>query len=582
GLTTRDREPKPALQAVSKAFDETPMVPTSAWPKVSIIICAYNAAMTLRECLEGVTQLNYPNYEVIVVDDGSTDNTSTIASVFNVNLIRTENGGLSRARNLGLEAATGDIVAYLDSDAYPDRDWLTYLAYRFKNSDYSAVGGPNIHPGTGDRADCVANAPGGPMHVLLSDHEAEHIPGCNMAFRREQLKAIGGFDSRFRIAGDDVDVCWRVQQQGWKIGYHAGALVWHHSRPSIRTIWKQQLNYGRAEALLERKWPEKYSRFGHAVWHGRIYGPPLNRHALFGRWRVYHGTWGTQPFQSIYAPAPGGVSALMLMPEWVLGIGLLALLSILGFSWTPLLLAIPLFLLALGAFAVNAGVNAAQVGYIEYTKPKRSRFSEWCCTSYLHMLQPLARLAGRIQYDLHPWVNRGSTGFSAPTPKTVSHWSQTWGSPADWLASIERKLLKSRVVVVRGGDFDRWDLEAWGGFLGATRLLLTVEEHGSGQQLVRLKTWPVFAWKALWILPVVASSAVLAAVDSAWLACGVLSLMTLYLLYRPLRECSASKQSVLNVVNTWKRSEPVDRKAQADDHDRSVVKTQERERQPVL
>src|SRR5207245_3889009 len=82
-----------------------------------------------------------------------------------------------------------------------------------------ARGGPNIPPpGDGAVADCVANAPAGPAHVLLSDREAEHIPGCNMAFRREALRAIGGFDPRFRTAGDDVDVCWQLQQRGWPHG----------------------------------------------------------------------------------------------------------------------------------------------------------------------------------------------------------------------------------------------------------------------------------------------------------------------------------------------------------------------------
>jgi GT2 family glycosyltransferase len=87
------------------------------------------------------------------------------------------------------------------------------------------VGGPNItHPGDGPIAECVGKSPGNATHVLLSDREAEHIPGCNMAFRKAYLEEIGGFDKRFRVAGDDVDICWRLQQRGWTLGFSPAAV----------------------------------------------------------------------------------------------------------------------------------------------------------------------------------------------------------------------------------------------------------------------------------------------------------------------------------------------------------------------
>jgi glycosyltransferase involved in cell wall biosynthesis len=130
-------------------------------------------------------RLEYPNFEVIVVNDGSTDATPEIVSEYGFRLISTANRGLSNARNTGWQEAKGEIVAYIDDDAYPDPHWLTYIAAAFMRTTHVGIGGPNLPPpGDGAIADCVANAPGGPVHVLLSDTEAEHIPGCNMAFRK--------------------------------------------------------------------------------------------------------------------------------------------------------------------------------------------------------------------------------------------------------------------------------------------------------------------------------------------------------------------------------------------------------------
>jgi len=255
GLVRRDRAPKPALAAVSRAFAEVPFADDERWPRISVVVCTYNGSRLLRDALEGIKQLDYPDFEAIVVDDGSADGSGALAAEYGVRVIRNaENRGLSAARNTGWQAATGEIIAYLDDDARPDPQWLRYLAWAFRTTGHVGIGGPNIAPaGDGWIAECVAHSPGGPMHVLVSDTVAEHIPGCNMAFRRSALAAIAGFDARFRTAGDDVDLCWRLQDAGGTLGFHAGAMVWHHRRNSVRTYWRQQLGYGRAEALLEAK-----------------------------------------------------------------------------------------------------------------------------------------------------------------------------------------------------------------------------------------------------------------------------------------------------------------------------------------
>ncbi len=304
GLTDCRRRPKPALAAVTRAFSEVPFAVDEGWPSISVIVCSYNGERTIRQCLDGLLRLNYPKYDVIVVDDGSTDATAEIARKYPFRIIRTENQGLSTARNTGLQAATGEIVAYIDDDAYPDPDWLNYLAVTFRTTDHVGVGGPNIPPpGDGLIADCVAVAPGGPTRVLVSDREAEHIPGCNMAFRKSCLESIGGFDAKFRVAGDDVDVCWRLQERGWSLGFSPAAVVWHHRRNSVKSYWRQQKAYGKAEALLEAKWPERYNTAGHPTWAGRIYVPGISRTARGVR-RISHGVWGSALFQSVYELVP--------------------------------------------------------------------------------------------------------------------------------------------------------------------------------------------------------------------------------------------------------------------------------------
>jgi len=120
GLTTRDRKPKPALAAVSAAFKQTPFPDNMVWPKVSVVVCSYNGSSTIRDTMEGLKTLLYPNLEVIVINDGSTDSTPDIVSEYDVKLISTENRGLSNARNTGYQTASGEIVAYIDDDAYPD------------------------------------------------------------------------------------------------------------------------------------------------------------------------------------------------------------------------------------------------------------------------------------------------------------------------------------------------------------------------------------------------------------------------------------------------------------------------------
>lgn len=546
GLTTRDRRPKPALDAVRKAFADVPFPRDADCPRISVVVCSHNGSRTIRECCEGLRRLEYPNFEVVVVDDGSTDQTAAIVQEFGFQLIRTENRGLSNARNVGLGAATGEIVAYLDDDAYPDPHWLMYLAFAFSYAAYAGVGGPNIPPGNdGWIAECAAGSPGGPVHVLLSDCEAEHIPGCNMAFRKSCLQAIGGFDPQFRVAGDDVDVCWRLQHQGWKLGFNPAAVVFHHRRNSLRAYWKQQIGYGKAEALLERKWPEKYTAVGHPRWTGRVYGRRGPMASWWHRGRIYQGTWGSAPYQQLSQPAHNLASALPLMPEWYLVVFALGVVSAMGEVWTPLLFALPLLVLVLGAPVAHALAAAGQAPFSGWPSSWQARVKWRGVIFALHLLQPIARLSGRLRNGLHPWRQRDAFEVAVPHRRTYSLWREQWQPADETLRSLEAAVRANGAIVVPGGPYDRWDLEVQGGLLGGLRVRMVIEEHGAGRQMLRFRSWPRCSTVGGAVALVLALWSIAGWLDGAWTACVVLGGLALLLGGAILHECAVATATLL-------------------------------------
>jgi GT2 family glycosyltransferase len=544
GVTRRDRTPKPALSALCNAFSEMPLSADLYQPRISVVVCSFNGSRTIGECLQAISKLRHPNFEVIVVDDGSTDDTAAIAARYDVRLIRTSNHGLSHARNIGWQSAKGEIVAYIDDDAYPDPDWLGYLAETFLTNEYAGVGGPNIPPRDDEFiAACVANAPGGPAHVLLTDTEAEHIPGCNMAFLRSALEAVGGFDVQFRTAGDDIDMCWRLQEQGWKLGFSPSAQVWHHRRNSLRRFWRQQKGYGQAEALLQKKWPQKYNCVGHLTWRGRVYNTGLTR--FFGSVaRIYHGTWGTAPFQVRCEARPSFVLSIFAIPEWYLAVTALALISVLGGLWRPLLLVLPLLAVSVALPLANACASAARSRF----HLRGSQFPPRALTAFLHLFQPAARLCGRLTHGLEPWRSRVPRCFVMPRKREAAVWTQRWEASEQRLARIEADLRKKGIPVRPGGEYDNWDLEILSSLFGGARLLMAVEDHGAGAQYVRLRVWPKWSGGLLVVALVVACLSGAAGLNDVWLVCALLGAPALFLIATSVRHCGGATAAFLQAI----------------------------------
>ncbi|HEX2179462.1 MAG TPA: glycosyltransferase, partial [Actinomycetota bacterium] len=387
GLTRQDRTPKPALETAIR-FNRTGLADLKPrWPEISVVVCAHNAEATLDECLRHLCALDYPALEAIVVDDGSTDATADIARRYPVKLVQNGWGGLSAARNAGCVAATGEIVAYLDSDAYPAPEWPYYLALGFDAPEVVGVGGPNLPPpGCGLIAQQVARAPGGPVHVLLTDDRAEHVPGCNMAFWKDTLLEVGVFDPIYVAAGDDVDLCWRVLDAGGEIAFHPGALVWHHPRTTVGGYLRQQRGYGKAEALVSARHPNRFCGLGTARWRGFIYNSLNN--STFGQ-RVYRGAYGAALFQSVYRKATHrlDIAHQVGVPLALLALLIGPLLAVTGSVEAPLIAAG--FVTALGA------VDTARVAPPRNLARGRLRFR--LGVALLHLLQPLVRTWGRLR-----------------------------------------------------------------------------------------------------------------------------------------------------------------------------------------
>jgi hypothetical protein len=323
-------------------------------------------------------------------------------------------------------------------------------------------------------------------------------------------------------------------------------MVWHHRRNSAKAYWKQQLNYGRAEGLLEVKWPEKYNGLGHLDWQGKLYGSGLGRPLLFGRQRIYYGVWGSRLFQSIYETSQGTLLSLTLMPEWYLVILGLVALSALSILWSPLLITLPLLGLAVGPPVAQSILSAAHASFPTEPRSHLDRLKLQGLTALFHIIQPLARLIGRLSHGLTPWRRHGTPHFAFPRPQTSTIWSERWQALENRLEAIEAALREQGAVVIRGGDFDRWDLEVRGGLFGVLRTRMAIEEHGAGKQLVRIRLWPRFSALGLGLTFLCVVLSVLEAIDQEWLAAAFLGTMAILLGLRVFSDCGAAMASYLH------------------------------------
>lgn len=455
GIVSTERVAKPSAQKLSEwlpALAARPWLTSpqpvesssaeQALPLVSVIVCTRNGHHSLPACLASLQALRYERVEILVVDDGSRPGIEALVDAYpGMRYLWQEHAGLSAARNRGVRESRGDLVAFTDDDCEVDREWLLHLVREFRAQGVDACGGPNLAPVvTGLMQRAIQWAPGNPTHVMLDDSRAEHLPGCNLAVTREAFEAIGGFAEHYRVAGDDVDFCWRLQFEGRRLGFAPNAWVWHHRRRTWRAFVKQQLGYGRAEALLHWDHPQKYSGLGGTDWKGVVYS--AGGVSAGGRPVIYFGQDGKAPFQAIYRSARGSMTILSRVIESFGWIAAATLFLFLGLGWSGgLWIAGGMLLLSLGVSWRRAGAMCPSA---------RPTWMERILLTWLCWSPALARQVIR-------WMRSGPTLWRrTPWESRVAFWSDAGVGREALLQRVRENLAAGQGVAARRLRPNQW------------------------------------------------------------------------------------------------------------------------------
>ncbi|MEW6663847.1 MAG: mycofactocin biosynthesis glycosyltransferase MftF [Thermodesulfobacteriota bacterium] len=233
--------------------------PSIDWPPVSVIIPVRNRPKEIAACLDSLERVSYPRdrLEVIVVNDASTDGTPRVVAEFPVRQISLdERRHAPGCRNMGAAAARGEVLAFIDSDCVADPLWLKELVPAFEQEEVGVVGGlvdSAMEDNGLDRYERVKSS----LRVASwykRSHERErsfYVPSCNLLVRRSLFLKIGGFREDL-LVGEDVDFCWRMEDQGGWIDYLPVGKVYHRHRNRMKDFCIRRFEYGASEPALQQ------------------------------------------------------------------------------------------------------------------------------------------------------------------------------------------------------------------------------------------------------------------------------------------------------------------------------------------
>ncbi len=235
----------------------------------SIIIPVKYRNDYLLESIENCLKLDYLNYEIIVFPDETFDYGND-----RVKIIETGNIGPAEKRDLSIKYAKGEILAFLDDDAYPREDWLKNAFNYFRDNLISAVCGPAITPSDDNLMQKLSGeiysssiASGSTIHryrPVNKSFEVDDFPSVNFLVKKKDFKAIGGFDSNF-WPGEDTKLCLDLINLGKKIIYDPSVLVFHHRRKSFKGHLRQVKSYAFHRGYFVKRYPKNSAKLGYFI-----------------------------------------------------------------------------------------------------------------------------------------------------------------------------------------------------------------------------------------------------------------------------------------------------------------------------
>jgi glycosyltransferase involved in cell wall biosynthesis len=333
-----------------------------SYPHVSIIVPVFNRARTIGRCLQSLEELDYPSYEVIVVDNGSTDDTVEVVSRYRATVLHEKKRGPYTARNTGVEAAQGPLIFFIDSDCVAHKDLLKKLVSRLIETGTAGIGGQLVthEPKTPvERFEDFAGILQYTMPLgFLEWDKSRFLSGgiftSNALFWKEAVVEQGNFDDSFR-SGGDFDLCWRLQRAGHKLYFDPEATVFHIHRADLKGLVTQFFKYGSEQPHLLKKQPEGTSYLKLKTY-------------LFPQWEL-----------CLHSPVRFlvNIDICNLLPFCLLGA---------VFSTTLLYLSGILFA------AVLLGTSIAASGIVKQTGERKW----YVCYPFFHIIRNYAFTAGRI------------------------------------------------------------------------------------------------------------------------------------------------------------------------------------------
>jgi glycosyltransferase involved in cell wall biosynthesis len=231
---------------------------TDDLPFVSVVVPVFNGQATIAGCLASLTASDYPRdrREIVVVDNGSTDRTRELINAFDVTACVEPRRGASNARNRGVAASHGDVLAFTDADCVATSGWIREVAAAFESAAIGGVAGEILGFPPVTRAERYASRI---RHLSPRRYLQRPIfpfaVTANLAFRRTVFERVGAFDATAPRGGESTDFCTRFfRTTDLELRFAPRAVVFHRHRMTAAGLFDQHWNYGRGHAFLYKKY----------------------------------------------------------------------------------------------------------------------------------------------------------------------------------------------------------------------------------------------------------------------------------------------------------------------------------------